>query len=51
MLVGCEPSRVVSKTRLIFDSFDSCLRTIFSAIYANQKFRVLANLALLLEPE
>jgi hypothetical protein len=36
---------------LVFDSLDSCLRTIFSPIYANQKFRVFTNLMLLLEPE
>ena len=49
MLVGCEPLRVISKTKLILDSFDRS--TIFGAIHANQKFRVLANRALLLEPE
>jgi len=51
MLVSCEPLRVISKTRLILDSFDRSLRTIFGAIHTNQKFGVLANLALLLEPE
>src|ERR1700728_2031752 len=47
MFVCCEPLRVISKTGLFFDSLDSCLRTIFSAIYANQKFRVFTNLLLL----
>jgi len=49
MLVGREPLRVISKTRLVLDSLDRSLRNIFRAIHANQKFSVLANLAL--EPE
>jgi len=42
---------VISKTGLVFDPLDSCLRAIFSAIYADQKFGVFANLSLLLEPK
>jgi hypothetical protein len=50
MFVCREPLRVISKTGLVFDSLDSCLRAIFGAIYTDQKFSVFANLSLLLEP-
>jgi hypothetical protein len=51
ILVGFESLRVISKTSLILDSFDGGFGAALTAIHANQKFRVLANLSLLLEPQ
>ncbi len=51
MFIDCEPLRIISKTRLILNPFDRSLRAIFGAIHTNQKFCVLATIALLLEPQ
>jgi hypothetical protein len=51
MFAYSEPLKVISKTGLVFDSLDSCLRGIFGGIYADEKFGVFANLSLLLKLE